>query len=81
MEIKIKDYSALIPHKITGIISLIIENKKIDFFESLCYLYQSELHGYLIDETTKLWHLSPNKLFDLLEDEKKKGKFAFCDFV
>jgi hypothetical protein len=35
----------------------------------------------LTNETTKLWHLSDEQLFDLLENEKKTSNFVFPDFV
>jgi hypothetical protein len=74
-------YSSLIPYKISQILSLIIENNQSNFISALSYLYKSKLYDYLSDETTKLWHLSAEKLFDMLEEEKKHGKLQFPDFV
>lgn len=77
----IPDYSALIPYKIIGIVKLIMENKETDFPNAISYLYKTQLYEFLSDEQTKLWHLSPHKLFDLMEDEKRTNKFEFPDFV
>lgn len=81
MKTETKKYESLIPYKILEIVSLIIEDNKSDFRDSLRYLYASKLYNYLTDETTKLWHLSAEKLFDMLKNEKKGNKFQFPDFV
>lgn len=75
------NYASLIPYKILEIISLIIGNNQLNFINALNYLYASKLYNYLTDETTKLWHLSAEKLFEMLESEKKQGKLQFPDFV
>ncbi len=81
MNHKTINYASLIPYKISEIISLITEKNKSDFTVALKYLYSSELYNCLSDEATKLWHLSAEKLFDMLENEKKHGKFQYPDFV
>jgi len=75
------DYSILIPYKIDDLISMITESKKNSLQDALFYLYNSKLYAYLSDESTKLWHLSTHKLFELLETEKEKNIFEFPDFV
>lgn len=75
------NYSSLIPYKIADIVSLIIKEKEYDFINSLKYLYNSKLYEYLSDETTKLWHLSSEKLFDILKNEKQNNSFQLPDFV
>jgi len=75
------NYASIIPYKICDITSLIIENKKIIFEDAINYLYQSKLYELLSDEKTKLWHLSPNKLLELLENEKQCNSLDFPDFV
>lgn len=74
-------FDAILPLKIKDLISLIMETKNLDFEDALNYLYQSELYTLLSDEETKLWHLSSEKLFDILEIEKKTKKIVFPDFV
>ncbi len=80
-EMTTPDYTSIIPYKINMIVSLIIDYKKLIFEDAINYLYQSKLYEYLGNEKTKLWHLSPNKLFELLENEKQNNKFEFPDFV
>lgn len=75
------DYASLIPYKISEIVTLINEKKIPDFTNAVKYLYQSELYNHLADETTKLWHLSAEKLYDILENEKENNEFQFPDFV
>jgi len=75
------DYTFIIPLKIYNIISLLIENKKLSFLESLKYLYNSKLYEFLSNEETKIWHLSPHKLLDILVEEKQNNNFELPDFV
>ena len=77
----INEFEALLPYRIQDIISLIIETKKISFEEAVQFLYESELYEALSDEKTKLWHLSSEKLLDMLLIEKTTGKLIFPDFV
>ncbi len=77
----IMDYSALIPYKVKDVVSIIIENKNLSFIDSIEYLYHSKMYEYLSDETTKFWHLSPNKLYDILEREKNNLIFDIPDFI
>jgi len=81
MRTKDINYSSLIPYKILEIIPLIIGSNQLNYINSLNYLYTSKLYNSLSDESTKLWHLSAEKLFEMLEDEKKHGKLQFPDFV
>ncbi len=75
------DYRSIIPYKIQNLVSLIIDHKKLKFYEAINYLYESKLYEILSEEETKIWHLSPDKLFELLENEKQKNIFDFPDFV
>lgn len=77
----IPDYAALTPYKIFGVVELVMEKENIEFAEAVSYVYLSKLYENLSNEQTKLWHLSPHKLFDLLEEEKLTKKFQFPDFV
>lgn len=74
-------YSIIITYKIKDLIGLIILNKKLTFYKSITYLYESKTYEYLCNESTKLWHLSTNKLFDILEYEKKTNILKLPDFV
>jgi len=75
------DFQSIIPFKIQSLVALTIHEKKISFFDALEYIYTSALYQALTEESTKLWHLSATKLFDLLETEKRENKFTYPDFV
>jgi len=75
------NYATVIPYKVIETVSLIRENGKLDFYEALKYVYNSTLYSYLSDETTKLWHLSAEKLFNMLEENINNNHFEFPDFV
>ncbi len=78
---KNQDYSAIIPIKIQNLVSYIIEKTDFDFYNALKYLYSSALYRALAKEETKLWHLSTEKLFELLVYEKENNKLVFPDFT
>ena len=73
-------FEAIIPLKIQDLVSLIIEKKQFDFDASLQYLYNSQLYAALSVEETKLWHLSSEKLLDMLEKEEHTGNLEYPDF-
>jgi len=81
MSKQIMDYKTLIPYKLIDIIQLIMDNNKKSFFEALHYLYGSKLYNALSNETTKIWHLSHHKLFDMLENEKQNNVLELPDFI
>lgn len=76
-----KQFESIIELKIADVVSKIIESKHIDFEDALQYLYISELYKALTTESTKLWHLSAAKLFDMLENEKLTNVLSYPDFV
>ncbi len=78
---KINEFDSILPFKIQDLVSLIIETKKINFEEAVQFLYESKLYEALSDEQTKLWHLSSEKLLDMLLIEETTGKLIFPDFV
>ena len=74
-------FEAIIPLKIQDLVSLIIEKKQFDFNVALHYLYNSQLYAALSVEEMKLWHLSSEKLLDMLENEKHTEYLEYPDFV
>ena len=78
---KINEFDSILPFKIQDLVSLIIEIKNINFEEAVQFLYESKLYEALSDEKTKLWHLSSEKLLDMLLIEETTGKLIFPDFV
>ena len=75
------EFDSVLELKIETIISLLMDASKMEFEDAVFYLYSSRLYSSLIDESTKLWHLSAEKLVDILDEEKKTNTLTFPDFV
>lgn len=52
---------------------LIAENRGISKMDGLRLFLNSETHQMLADDDLKLWHFSPNVLFDMWENEVATG--------
>ena len=76
-----KIFESILELKIADVVSIIMERNNLDFEDALQYLYISELYKALITESTKLWHLSAEKLYDMLESEKQTQVLTYPDFV
>ncbi len=74
-------FDSIFPIKIQEIISVIIDTRQFKFNQAVGYFYSSKLYEKLADEETKLWHLSSEKLFEMLEVEKTTNKIVYPDFV
>ncbi len=74
-------FDSLFHFKIQEIISVIIDTRQLNFNQAVEYLYSSKLYESLCDEETKLWHLSSEKLFEILEGEKTTNKIEYPDFI
>ena len=81
MNIQETEFDSFIELKVQDLVSLIIEIEKLEFVDALQYLYESKLYLALIDESTKIWHLSTEKLFEMLKNEKTKNELEFPDYV
>jgi hypothetical protein len=75
------EFESIMPLKVEDLISLIVEKKQFEFDIALSYLYDSKLYDALSTEETKLWHLSSEKLLDMLVAEKDTGELVYPDFV
>ena len=62
---------------IPRILMKLAEEKKIDGQEAIKILYNSEMYAILEQEETKLWHLSTDTLYTLLDEELSTGKISF----
>ena len=74
-------FESIFPFKVEDLVSLIIEKKQFSFDEALDYLYSSKLYDALQFEETKLWHLSTEKLFDMLVNEDFTDTLDYPDFI
>jgi hypothetical protein len=59
------------------ILALLIDTKDISEQEAISILYSSELYATLEQEDTKLWHLSAQTLYALLDEEMSTGTITF----
>ncbi len=73
------EFESIIELKVQQIISLVMESENRAFLDALEYLYESELYMALANESTKLWHLSSEKLYDMLKNEKLSHKLEYPD--
>jgi hypothetical protein len=71
------EFKATLQMLIPMIIQTIIEKKDIPVIDSVRLMYSSRLYEKLEIESTKLWHLSPLALYELLEMELQTGKIIF----
>jgi len=71
------EHKATLQMLVPMVIQVIIEHKKISPIEAVKLLYRSELYRKLEMENTKLWHLSPLALYELLEMELQTGNIIF----
>ena len=59
------------------IIQMLMDNRKFDNKYAGKIFYNSELYVMLENEESKLWHLSAETLYDLLEQELKTGEIVY----
>ena len=69
--------SALLSVMNPSIIQLIITNRKLTNIEATNIFYNSMLYAMLENEASKLWHLSPITLYELLEEELNTGNINY----
>jgi hypothetical protein len=71
------EFKATLQMLIPMIIQTIIEKNKTASIAAVKSLYTSGLYEKLEIESTKLWHLSPLALYEILENELQTGKLIF----
>jgi hypothetical protein len=71
------EFKSTLQMLIPMIIQIIIEKKELSAVDAVRLLYLSKLYNKLEIESTKLWHLSPLALYELLEIELKTGNIIF----
>jgi len=71
------EFKATLQMLVPMIIQVIIEKKDLSVISAVKLLYLSKLYEKLEIESTKLWHLSPLALYELLEIEQQTGKLVF----
>ncbi|WP_461257209.1 hypothetical protein [Treponema sp. R80B11-R83G3] len=71
------EFKATLQMLVPMIIQVIMEKKDLPIIPAVKLLYVSKLYEKLEKESTKLWHLSPLALYELLEIEQQTGKLIF----
>ena len=69
--------SALLTILNPTVVQLIMDNRKLTNIEATTLFYNSALYAMLENEASKLWHLSPLTLYELLEEELVTGTINY----
>ena len=69
--------SALLAILNPSVVQLIMDNRKLSNIEATELLYNSALYAMLENEASKLWHISPLTLYELLEEEITTGRIKW----
>ena len=59
------------------VLAILIERKNLTEQEAIRIFYKSEVYETLEREETKLWHLSAETLYSLLDQELTTGKIVY----
>lgn len=70
-------FKATLQMLVPMVIQIIIEKKNISVIKAVELLYLSKLYKKLEIEETKLWHLSPLALYEILDIELNTGNLVF----
>ena len=71
------EFKATLQMLIPMVIQTIIEKRNVSVIKAIELLYKSKLYKKLEVEKTKLWHLSPLALYELLDNEITTGNLIF----
>ena len=69
--------SALLAILNPSVVQLIMENKNLSNIEATKLFYNSDLYAMMENEASKLWHLSPLVLYELLDEELTTGSINY----
>lgn len=80
---------SILPIKIAELVKTIQDKKGLEMEQAFTYLYSSKFYSNLIDDRQKLWYMSTEYLYSLLDEEKLKNTIGgrkeskvilFCTF-
>ncbi|MDR2965777.1 MAG: hypothetical protein LBU88_08385 [Treponema sp.] len=71
------EFKSTLQMLIPMVIQVIIDKRNVSVIEAVKLLYISGLYKKLEIEKTKLWHLSPLALYEILDIELTTGKLVF----
>jgi hypothetical protein len=69
--------SALLAILNPSVVQLIMDNRNLTNIEATKLFYNSALYAMLENEKSKLWHLSPLTLYELLNEELETGHINY----
>lgn len=72
-----KKFEAMLVLLVPQVIHLIVQNLHCDEVTASQLFYNSHVYELLEQEDTKLWHLSPNALFQMYHEEINTGNITF----
>lgn len=70
-------FGAMIMLIVPQVIQLMIQHYGYDEVTASKQFYVSQVYALLEQEETKLWHLSPQMLFHMYDEEMKTGTITF----
>lgn len=70
-------FDALLTLIVPQVVHLIIQKYGLDEIEASKQFYISQVYALLEQEDTKLWQLSPLKLFSMYDEEQNNGTITF----
>ena len=70
-------FQAILVLLVPQVVSLISLRYSYDELTAARDFYESTLYSRLEMEETKLWHLSPEALFQMYDEEKRTGTITF----
>jgi hypothetical protein len=59
------------PFKVQQLAEIIMQQKQMGSEDAFAYLYHSDCYEILLDEEAKLWYMSGQDIFEMLEEEKQ----------
>ncbi|GHV25013.1 hypothetical protein FACS189498_2850 [Spirochaetia bacterium] len=69
--------TALLAVMVPAVLEYLMKKRNIDSKEAAALLYNSNLYEMLENEESKLWHLSAETLYSLLEQELNSGVIQY----
>ena len=70
-------FATMMEMLVPQVVALIVERKEVSARGAIELLYASELYERLEVEETKLWRLSAQTLYDLLDEELTTGEITY----
>lgn len=74
-------HAALMTVIVPGVVSLICERQGVDEVAAVRMFLESRTYAALEDEETKVWHFSPETLYQMFVGEREAGYVAFPEEV